>query len=98
MWLCRAAYILLLGLLLLTALGGALFWKGARLFEFVAASWGEQRYRVRIFGVAAEGEHGALLLAHLVGLAHDEARRRGFVGAVSAHIHTGGHLSSLSAG
>lgn len=83
LWLHASAfYTILLGLLALTALGAAIVFRGAKLFEFVAGSWTDQRYRVRLFGVVAEGEHGEVLLSHLMGLAHDEARHRGFLGAV----------------
>ena len=44
--------------------------------------------QVRLFGVVAEGEHGEVLLAHLMGLAHDEARHRGFLGAVCTTLET----------
>lgn len=87
LWLHASAfYIVLLGLLALTALGAAIVFRGAKLFEFVAGSWTDQRYRVRLFGVVAEGEHGHVLLTHLMGLAHDEARHRGFLGAVCTTV------------
>eukprot|EP01043_Picozoa_sp_COSAG02_P041085 COSAG02_NODE_3379_length_6839_cov_2.979970_6_plen_717_part_00 len=89
LWLHASAfYIILLGLLALTALGAAIVFRGAKLFEFVAGSWTDQRYRVRLFGVVAEGEHGEVLLSHLMGLAHDEARHRGFLGAVCTVLDT----------
>jgi hypothetical protein len=97
----------------------------ARLVEFVAGAWGEQRYRARLFGVVvrrplrpfwrggsteiylrnvcscpetlrrngrgqSEGEHGPALLRHLVALAHDEARLRGFLGMVSCTVGEAG--------
>ena len=47
LWLHASAfYIILLGLLALTALGAAIVFRGAKLFEFVAGSWTDQRYRV----------------------------------------------------
>ena len=99
MWLHASAfYMVLLGLLGITALCAALLFRGAKLLEFVAGSWQHQRYRARLFGVVCEGEHGQLLLRHLMGLAHDEARGRGFLGTVCTTLDDGGDDQSGGGG
>ena len=80
----RGSHVALLMLLVLTAVISAGLLRAAKLLEFVAKSWGMQRYRARLFGMTAEGKYGQVLLRHLVSLSHDQARSRGFLGVVCA--------------
>lgn len=84
-WFYRSAYyLLLLGVLLLTAASFYAVYRAARLVEFVAGGWAHQRFRARIFGAMKDGQHGSALLGHLLERAHDEARDMGFIGVVCA--------------